>query len=192
MAIVEIRNLVKRFGAVTESSIQDMPAEKISIQKAKEDKLFYFVASVVVYREDDGRCLILRRGEQEKAHPGKYGVPGGKLEWQDLDIASPTRLNGDILDYEDAVEKLLVREVKEEAGIAIDQDFHYINSVAFIRPDEIPVVLVKFAAKYKGGEVQLERGAFSDYAWVNNKEVKNYNCIEGVTEEIAATIKKFL
>ena len=56
----------------------------------------------------------------------------------------------------------------------------------------IAVVLVKFAAKYKGGEVQLERGAFSDYAWVNNKEVKNYNCIEGVTEEIAATIKKFL
>ena len=168
-----------------------MPAEKISIDNAKKEKLFYFVSNVVVYREEDGRCLILKRHEREKAHPGKYAVPGGELEWKDLPIEKPTRVNGDILDYENSVEELLKREVLEEAGIEIENEFTYINSVAFIRADEIPVILVKFAAKYKSGEVIPEKGAFTDYAWVNEEEVKNYDCIDGIKEEVKKTIEIF-
>lgn len=168
-----------------------MPAEKISLNNAKEDKLFYFVANVVVYRESDGRCLILKRSEREKVHPGKYCVPGGKLEWAQLDITKPTRLNGDVLDFENAVEELLAREAKEEAGIEIERDMQYVNSVAFVRPDGIPVILVKFAAKYKNGEVKLEKDSFADHAWVNENEVKNYECIKGISEEISKTIKIF-
>ena len=96
-----------------------------------------------VYRKSDGRCLILKRHELEKVHPNKYAVPGGKLEWNDLPLDNPTRLNDNVLDYEDAVEKLLHRETLEEAGIEIDlsNGLKYINSVAFIRPDGIPVVV---------------------------------------------------
>ena len=169
-----------------------MPAEKITLKDAKENKLFYFVANVVVYRENDRRCLILKRSEREKVHPGKYSVPGGKLEWKDLDIARPTRVNGDVLDFEAAMEKLLVRETKEEAGIDISEDnFVYINSVAFIRPDGIPVILVKFAAKYKGGDIKLEEGAFVDHAWVNAEEVGKYDCIQGIQEEVKTAIRFF-
>ncbi len=165
-------------------------ASKISIDKAKKEKLFYFVANVVIYRDSDKRCLILKRSERETAHPGKYCVPGGKLEWKDLDMKHPTRMNGDIYDFEDAVEKLLIREVKEESGVDIEENFHYINSVAFIRPDETPVVLIKLAARYKGGEVGLE-DSFSDYAWVDAEEVKGYDCIKGIPEEVAKTIELF-
>ncbi len=168
-----------------------MPAEKISLDNAKKNKLFYFVANAVVYRESDKRCLILKRDEREIAHPGKYCTPGGKLEWEDLDIKNPTRMNGDIFDFENAVEGLLKREVLEEANIEIQDFFEYINSNAFIRPDETPVVLVKLAVKYKQGEVKTEKGGFVDYAWVNEKEVENYDCIKGVPEEIAKTIKIF-
>ena len=168
-----------------------MPAKKISIDNAKQETLFYFVANVVVYRDSDKRCLILKRDEREKAHPGKSAVPGGKLEWKDLPIENPTRINGDILDYEDSVEELLKREILEEAGIQIENEFTYINSVAFIRSDEIPVILVKFAVKYKSGEVVPERGAFTDHAWVNEEEVKNYDCIKGVHEEVKKTIEIF-
>ncbi|HYD02969.1 MAG TPA: NUDIX hydrolase [Alphaproteobacteria bacterium] len=164
--------------------------QKISIEKAKKDKLFYFVANVIVYR-DDGRCLILKRSDKEVAHPGKYCVPGGKLEWSDYDINNPTRINGNILDYEDAVEKLLIREVKEEAGIIIDKHFKYINSIGFIRPDEVPAILLKFAARYVSGEIILEKGSFTDYAWVNSEEIKEYSCIKGVPEEIEKTIELF-
>jgi len=109
-----------------------MPAKKISIDEAKRDKLFYFVANVIVFRDSDNRCLILKRDEREKIHPGKYAVPGGKLEWNNLDINNPTRMNGDVLDFENAVEGLLKREVYEEAGIEIENNLIYINSVAFI------------------------------------------------------------
>ena len=166
------------------------PAKKISIENAKKEKLFYFVANVVIYRESDKRCLILKRSERETAHPGKYCVPGGKLEWKDLDMKNPTRMNGNIYDFEDAVEKLLVREVKEEAGIDIEEKFYYINSVAFIRPDETPVVLIKLAARYKAGEVVLE-DSFSDSKWVNAEEAKGYDCIKGVPEEIIKTTEIF-
>ena len=166
-----------------------MPAETISLDHAKKDKLFYFVANVVVFRESDQRCLILKRDLREKVHPGKFAVPGGKLEW--INLSKPTRMNGDVLDFENAVEDLLKREVVEEAGIEIQDDLIYINSVAFIRPDGIPVVLVKFAAKYKSGQIKLEQGAFTDFAWVNQQEIKKYDCIQGIPEEITKTIQLF-
>ena len=168
-----------------------MPAKKISLDNAKKDKLFYFVANVVVYRDSDGRCLILKRSENEKVHPGKYAVPGGKLEWKDLPLEKPSRMNGEVLDFENVIEDLLKREVLEESGIEIENDLHYINSVAFIRPDGIPVVLVKFAAKYKSGDVKLEEKAFTDFAWVNELEIWDYDCIEGIEEEIEKAIKGF-
>lgn len=168
-----------------------MPAKRISIDSAKKEKLFYFVANVVVYRRSDERCLILKRDKREKVHPGRYGVPGGKLEWEDMDLARPTRINKDVLDFEDAVEDLLKRETYEEAGVEIGDEIKYINSVAFVRPDEVPTIMVKFAAEYKGGEVVPEKGAFTDYAWVNEEEVKDYECIDGIHEEVAKTIQLF-
>ena len=168
-----------------------MPAEKISIENAKPDKLFYFVANAVVYRAADKKCLILKRSEREKVHPGKYGVCGGKLEWKDMDLAHPTRMNGDVYDFEGAVESLIAREVREEAGIEIESQLYYLNSVAFVRPDGIPVILVKFAARYKSGEVKVEEGSFTGHAWVNAEEAKQHDCIMGVDQEVQSTIALF-
>jgi len=168
-----------------------MPAKKISLDNAKKDKLFYFVANVLVYREKDARCLILKRDSREKVHPGRWGTPGGKLEWNDFDLANPTRLNGDVIDFENAIEDLLRREAKEEAGIELGDEFVYINSNMFIRPDETPVVLVKLGAQYKSGDVVLEKDAFTDHAWVNAEEVKNYECIDGICDEVAQTVSLF-
>ena len=168
-----------------------MPAEKISLEKAKQNKLFYVVANVVIWRADDQRCLILKRNTNEKVHPGKYGVPGGKLEWQDLDLEHPTRMNGDVLDFENTIEKLLQREIKEEAALEVQDTLVYLNSVAFVRPDGIPVVLMKFGAQYKTGDIDLSEGAFTEYAWVNAEEIKDYDCIEGLAQEVAETIAWF-
>ena len=168
-----------------------MPASEISIDNAKKDKLFYFVANVVIFRESDGRCLVLKRSEREKVHPGKYAMPGGKLEWKDMDLAHPTRMNGDVIDFENAVEDLVARETREEAGIEIEKKLYYINSVAFVRPDGIPVILVKFAVKHKSGGVTLNPHDFSDFAWVNEKEIENFDYIKGIDEEIKSAIEIF-
>jgi hypothetical protein len=60
-----------------------------------------------------------------------------------------------------------------------------------VRPDGIPVVLLKFAAEYDSGKVKPEEGAFTDFAWVNNREISKYDCIEGVTDEVKTAIHLF-
>ena len=166
-------------------------SKEISLAEAKGNKLFYFVATVVPYRESDGRCLILKRDEREKVHPGRYGVPGGKLEWADYPVESPTRINGEVLDYEHAVEELLKRETKEEAGIELHDDFVYLDSTGFIRPDGIPVILTKFGGRYRSGEVVLEEGGFTGYAWVDGEEINSFECIDGICDEVRKTIHRF-
>lgn len=163
-----------------------MAATEISLKEAKEDKLFYFVANALVYRKEDGKFLLLKRSETEKVHPGKWATPGGKMEWGDFDINNPTRRNGEVLDYLDSVENLLRREVKEEAGVDIGDTFHFINSNTFIRPDGIPVVLLKFAVEALSTEVSLEEGAFDDFIWVTEEEAQKLDCLEGICDEIRA------
>jgi 8-oxo-dGTP pyrophosphatase MutT (NUDIX family) len=164
--------------------------DKISLDKAKKEKLFYFVSTIVVYRESDKRCLILKRHEREIVHPGKYSVPGGKLEWKDFNLNESKKHNG-VLYFDDAIEGLLKREVFEEAGIQIEDNIHYLASMVFVRPDETPVILVRFAAKYKEGEVKIDSNDFSDFTWVNEQELKNYDCIINVYDEVIDTIKHF-
>ena len=168
-----------------------MQATKISLDEAKPNKLFYFVANAHIYRRSDGRCLILKRSKNEKVFPGKWAVPGGKLEWEDFDITQPDRiLSGQVINFVNPIERLLIREIKEESGIEVESDFRYTGkSVLIVRPDGIPVIFVVFAATYKAGEVMPEKGAFTDFAWVNADEVKKYDCIEGIDQEIRQVIK---
>lgn len=159
---------------------------KISIEKAKKDKLFYFVVTGVIFRPSDGRCLILQRSKKEIAHPGLWTVVGGKLEWSDLRESKITRMNYDIPNWEEMIEQLLCREAEEESGLKVE-DPKYLTSVAFVRPDGVPVICPKFALKYHSGKVKIAP-EFEDYAWVDGQEVKNYKTIKGIDKEIFQTI----
>lgn len=165
-----------------------MPASEISIEKAKKDKLFYVVANALVYRSSDHRFLLIKRGDDEKAHPGKWATPGGKMEWDDFDLNNPTRRNGDVLDYLGSVEELLRREVKEEAGIDLGDRFYFIVSNTFIRPDGIPSLLLKFAVEAKSNSLTLEEGAIADAKWVSYEEAQELDCLEGICDEIKTAL----
>lgn len=166
-----------------------MRAERISVEEAKPDKLFYLVANAVIYRAEDRKCLLLKRDEREKVHPGKWATVGGKLEHENLDLANPSRIDGGVMEFDDAIPELLIREALEESGVTIEPEHHYIGSKVIVRPDGIPVVLIKFATRYARGEVKPEAGGFSNFAWVNADEVDKYDCIEGVADEVKTTIK---
>ena len=51
--------------------------------------------------------------------------------------------------------------------------------------------MLQFGADYAGGEIVLEEGAFTDSAWVDAAEVMNYDCIDGIQEEVSRTISLF-
>lgn len=160
---------------------------EIALNKAKAEKLFYFVATGVVYRESDQRCLILKRSPKEKVHPGKWSTVGGKLEWSDLQSNPPDFTSNHILAWWDSMaERLVKREAIEEAGVKVD-NVRYLSSGVFIRPDNIPVVCLKFATKYISGKVKIAP-EFDDFAWVNSEELSSYDHIGGLEIEIAQAI----
>jgi 8-oxo-dGTP pyrophosphatase MutT (NUDIX family) len=159
---------------------------KISIAKAKTEKLFYFVVTATIFHPKKKKCLILQRAKKEIAHPGLWGVTGGKLEWSDLENNRPTKMNHDIPNWDGLVEELIKREAKEESGLDVG-DPRYIGSVVFLRPDNVPVVCFKYAVKYKGGQVKIPP-EFDDFAWVDEEEIKKYDIIQGIDNEISKTI----
>lgn len=160
---------------------------KISIEKAKKEKLFYFVVTSVIYHPKLKKCLILQRSKSEVAHGGLWGVTGGKLEHKDMMENKPNRKNHDILDWVGLVDELIKREAREESGLEVS-DIRYLENVVFLRPDNVPVVLIQFAAKYKSGKVKIPP-EFDDFAWVDEKEIKKYDTTGGIDEEVVKTIK---
>jgi 8-oxo-dGTP pyrophosphatase MutT (NUDIX family) len=162
---------------------------KISIDKAKTEKLFYVVTNGVIFHPKTKRCLILQRSFKEKVHPGLWGVVGGKMEWSELAENKITRWNHDVPNWEGLVEESLAREAEEESGLKTSEP-KYLRSIAFIRPDGIPVVLIVFALKYKSGRVKIPV-EFENFAWVNLKEAKEFDLIEGIDGEIVETIKVY-
>lgn len=147
------------------------------------NKMHYLTATAIIIK--DGKYLIAKRSENEKAMPGLWTVPGGKLEVEDY-----SKLPKDTGDHwYNVAEKLLKREVKEEVNLEI-KNIQYLTSISFIRPDNIPVVILSFHADYAGGEVELEEEALTEFAWVTLSEAKNYKLIEGIYEEIEMLEKK--
>jgi len=142
----------------------------------KPNQAHYVVVTCIIVKS--GKYLITKRALHEKAYPGVWTVPGGKLELDDY-----TRLPKDTSDHwYNVCENLLRREVKEETGLEID-NIDYLTSLAFIRPDNVPVVILSFYADHAAGEVRLSSD-MTEYAWVTLEEAKNYELIEGIYEEM--------
>lgn len=141
------------------------------------DKELHRIASTcIIYR--GGKYLLLQRSFEKKAFPGKWTVPGGGLTVDDY-INTP-KTTSDHWYY--AVENSLRREIKEEAGIEVGE-LKYLCDMTFIRPDNIPVVILSFHASYKSGKVMLDKDSVN-HAWVTCKEAKTYDMIEGLIDEI--------
>lgn len=138
---------------------------------------FVVVTGIVVR---DGKMLIAKRSEREKAFPGKWTVPGGKLvrsEYEVLPTTSDTHPQ-----WYNVVEWVLRKEIREEVGLEIGTP-HYLCDLVFVRPDGYPVVTLSYWAEWASGDVVL-CDDLTEYAWVNPEEAKQYDLIDGIAEEI--------
>lgn len=146
----------------------------------KSDPRLHIVAITCHIRRNDGRYLILRRSDKEIAYPGKWAAPGGKLvlnEYQSL-----PKVTSDA--WSKLAEFTLKKEIKEEAGIEVEGNFHYYTNYGFVRPDNIPVFGVIFWTKYEGDENIKPGKDFTDFAWVTASDAKSYELIEGVDTDM--------
>ena len=144
--------------------------------------LHYVVITGILIK--DNKYLIVKKADWEKAFPGKWTVPGGKLEVLDYVLREKDTSSH----WYNVFEDLLKREVKEEVGLEIE-DIGYVTSMVYIRPDKIPCLIVSLYAKAKESEVRL-CNALTEYKWVSLEEAKNYELIDGIYEELEILDKK--
>jgi 8-oxo-dGTP pyrophosphatase MutT (NUDIX family) len=142
------------------------------------NKTHYVVATGIVVK--DGKFLIAKRAAWEKNSPGKWTVPGGKLESKDYLSRKQDTADGN--QWYNVIEELVRREIREETGIEI-KNIGYVCSLIFIRSDGIPTLVVSLYADHDSGEIKL-CDALSEYAWVSLEEAKKYDLIDGIYHEL--------
>lgn len=136
----------------------------------------YVVVTGILVKE--GKYLITKRAEWEKAFPGKWTVPGGKLEVLEYALKPKDTSHH----WYNVLESSLKREIKEEVNLEIE-DIGYATSMVYVRDDGIPTLIISLYAKPCAGEIKL-CPALSEYKWVSLEEAKSYELIEGIYEEM--------
>ena len=125
-----------------------------------------------------GQVLIIKRAAHEKVYPGKWCVPGGKLDRSEYEHTPKTTRDS----WYGPIEATLRREVKEETNLEIEKPQLLVDLV-FIRPDNIAAVTLSYWAKYKSGEVKISED-FDDFAWVKPKDAAKFDMIDGIPGQI--------
>jgi 8-oxo-dGTP diphosphatase len=127
----------------------------------------------------DGRYLITRRSSNKKRFPGMWTVPGGKMETNDyLKLPKDTEYY-----WYNVLEQTLRREIKEEVGIDIG-NIEYLTSLATIHADGSPSLVISCTADYVKGKIKLKQDESDQYAWVDLKEAKNHQLLDGIYDEL--------
>ena len=109
------------------------------------------LSAKVVLHDDSGRCLLLKRSMSSKGNPGKWDLPGGKV------------------DSAETFEHALLREVAEETGLSIS-----LGRVLGAAESESPttrVVYLILEAHLESGEVCLS-DEHDEYVWVDRQDLR--------------------
>lgn len=103
--------------------------------------------------DDDGKILILKRSTESKTNPGKWELPGGKV------------------DQGEDFDKALIREVYEETGLKITLD-----NVIGASQQNLPLIRavhIIMAGKIEEGELNLS-SEHEGYAWEFLENLSDY------------------
>ncbi|MFA5992566.1 MAG: NUDIX domain-containing protein [Candidatus Pacearchaeota archaeon] len=143
-----------------------------------KNHLHYIVVTGILVHE--GKYLITKRADWEKAFPGRWTVPGGKLEVLDYVLREKDTQHH----WYNVFEDLLRREIMEEAGLEI-KNIGYVTSMVYIREDKIPCLIVSLFAEPKEDEPVVRLcNALTEYAWVDLEQAKDYDLIDGIYDEL--------
>ena len=131
----------------------------------------YLAVSAAIFR--DGRVLIVRRG-RPPAH-GLYTLPGGGVE------------------LGETLEEAIIREVREETGLAI-APLALVGFREAIARDaagrvERHFVILPFAARWIGGEIALSE-ELAEAHWRKPDELAGLKTTEGLAEIVGAAAER--
>lgn len=128
-----------------------------------ENPPFHIVAVTGVVIKDN-KFLAGRRTMDEIAFPGKWTVPGGKVE------------NGE------SIEQAVRQEIKDEAGVEVGHIF-YVGNFKFKRPDDYYVIGLEFGCQYKSGQPKAGED-METMRWLTIEEAEQLDFIPGVVDYV--------
>lgn len=120
------------------------------------------VSLKVLLKNNQGEYLLLKSASKNLYWKGKYDLPGGRIDNNEVDV-----------DFH----KLIDREIKEEVGTKVKYKLRQ-DPVALIKyrfKDNRCILYILFEAKYLGGEVKIS-DEHTDYIWekITLKNRKKY------------------
>ncbi len=146
----------------------------------------HYISITGIIRKN-GKYLICQRSMEEEIFPGKWCVPGGKLEQNEfINTKKDTKDH-----WFNILENCLKNEVLEECNIKI-KNIGYVSSLVLIRPNGFSGVIISLYADYDSGEIELkQKDELVDYAWVTLEEAKKYDLIANIYEQLCAVEEKY-
>lgn len=113
----------------------------------------------IIFNEKN-QILILKRSSTDDVLPDYWDIPGGTLK----DGEDPTTGT--------------IREVKEEAGIDIENPslFFYTSTVDQAKNKQFVILI--FIAQYQSGEIVLNHNDHDDYQWINLDDPIDLNLVD--------------
>ncbi|MCK9151577.1 NUDIX hydrolase [Methanobacterium alcaliphilum] len=114
----------------------------------------YGLAVRALISDDDRKILIIKRSTDSKTNPGKWELPGGKV------------------DQNESFDHALLREVYEETGLKIDLD--HVVGVSEQNLHLIRAVHIIMSGTVTGGELNLS-DEHEGYAWDFFENLSDYD-----------------
>lgn len=138
-----------------------------------QDKTHLILVNGVVFK--DNKVLVSQRSWEEPHEPGKWTIPGGKVE----------KTDGNVFHI---IEKTLKNEIIEETGIEIEERIQMITNNTFIRSTGQHVVALVFQCWYKSGIAKPLEDTI-DCKWVTKEEVQQMEFAPNIKEYILEGFK---
>lgn len=126
-------------------------------------------SSTVAIINQDNKVLILRRGKTAPWMPGRYCLPGGKVE------------------ENESLAHAAVRELLEETNISCHVNDLWPNTIQY-KNGRSKIV---FSVKIHQPTVQLN-WEHDDYVWVDSSSVLEYDLVPGLRTTIYAILGKYV
>lgn len=123
----------------------------------------YGLAVRVLLTDQDGKILILKRSTDSKTNPGKWELPGGKVN------------------QDESFDHALIREVYEETNLKItlehvvgasEQNLHIIRAVHIIMSGKIIEGELNLSSEHEG------------YAWVRMETLSDYELADWLQDYV--------
>ncbi len=116
----------------------------------------YIISIYAILRNEKGEFLLLRRSQNSHSNPGKWDLPGGKLNHREL------------------LEEAVAREVGEETGISINPG-NIAGYVTFELPDK-KVIAIVYDGGYVIADIKLSNEHI-EYSWISLDTILKMNTV---------------